>query len=79
MPNITNLTTTTALTTVENKTPNVTNLVKKLTIAQKLIKLKKKNTDHDHDKDNTTEEFDKLTAENFSARLAQAKVILLIS
>ena len=42
MPNITNLTTTTALTTAENKTPNVTNLVKKLTIAQKLMKLKKK-------------------------------------
>ena len=42
MANITNLTTTTALTTVENKTPNVTNLVKKLTIAQKLMKLKKK-------------------------------------
>ena len=30
------------LTAVENKTPNVNNLVKKLAITQKLVKLKKK-------------------------------------
>ena len=41
IPNITNLATTTALTTVKNKIPNVSNLVKKkLTITQKLVKLK---------------------------------------
>ena len=40
IPNITNLTTTTALTSVENKILNVSNLVKKLTITQKLVKLK---------------------------------------
>ena len=40
MPSITNLTTNTALTAVENKVPNVGNLVKKLTITQKLLKLK---------------------------------------
>ena len=39
-PNITNLPTTTALTAVENKIPNVSTLVKKLTITQKLGKLK---------------------------------------
>ena len=43
--------------------------------------LKKKN-DHDHDKCITTPEFNKLTATNFAARLAQAnlasKVIWLI-
>ena len=38
---ITNLATTTALTAVENKTPNVSNLVEKLTMTQKLIKLKR--------------------------------------
>ena len=40
---ITNLATTTALNAVENKIPNVSNLVKKkLTITQALLKLKKK-------------------------------------
>ena len=42
IPNFTNLTTTTALTTVENKIPNVRKVVRKLTITQKLMKLKKK-------------------------------------
>ena len=37
---ITNLATITALTAVENKIRNVSNLVKKVTIAQKLMKLK---------------------------------------
>ena len=41
IPNITDLATTAALTVVENKTPNVSNLVtKKLTVAQVLVKLK---------------------------------------
>ena len=40
MCSISNLATTSALTTVENKIPNVSNLVKK-TITQKLMKLKK--------------------------------------
>ena len=35
-----NVATTTILTTVENKLPNVSNLVKELTITQKLVKLK---------------------------------------
>ena len=39
---IINLATTTALTAVESKIPNVRNLVKTQTIRQKLIKLKKK-------------------------------------
>ena len=42
MPSITTLILTTALTTVENKTPDVSNLVKKQTITQKLVKLKGK-------------------------------------
>ena len=40
IPNNTNLGTTTALTAVENKIPSVINLVQKLTITQKLVKLK---------------------------------------
>ena len=47
---------------------------KKLAITQKLTKLKKI-TDHDHsNKDITTQEFNKLTSETISARLAQANL-----
>ena len=43
IPSITDLATTTALTAVENKVPNVSDLLKKkLTITQKLVKLKVK-------------------------------------
>ena len=52
----------TGLTAVENKIPDVSNLVKKLTITQQNI------TDHDHDKYITTPEFKKIAAENFAAR-----------
>ena len=41
IPNITNVATTSALTAVENEIPNVSNLLKKLTMAQKLVKLKR--------------------------------------
>ena len=40
IPKTTNLATTTALTTVEDKMPNSSDLVQKLTITQKLVKLK---------------------------------------
>ena len=40
IPYVTNLATTTVLNAVENKVPNVSNFVKKLTIIQKLVKLK---------------------------------------
>ena len=40
--NITNLAATTSHTAVGNKIPNVSILVKKLTITEKLVKLKKK-------------------------------------
>ena len=42
IPSITNLVTETALYAAENKVPSVSNLVKKLTITQKLMKLKTK-------------------------------------
>ena len=38
----------------------------------KVNKIEKKFTDHNHDKYITTPEFNKLTAENFVVRLAQA-------
>ena len=74
IPSITNLAANTALIAVGNKICTVSNLVKKLAIIQKLMKLKKKITDHNHDKYITTPEFNKLTTENFAARLAQANL-----
>ena len=66
IPDITNLATTTALTTVENKMPDVSNLVNKNDYNRKSSKIKK-NTDYNHDKYITTPEFNKSTAENFDA------------
>ena len=66
--NIINLATISALTAVENKIPS--NLVKEY--DTKISEIEKKITDHDHDKYITTPEFDKLTAENFATKLAQA-------
>ena len=74
MPNITNLATTTALTAVENKIPNVSNLVKKTDYNTKINEIEKKITDHDCDKYITTPEVNKLRAESFAARLQQAKL-----
>ena len=72
MPNITNLATTTALTAVESKVPNVSNLVKKTDYNPKISETENKiTTDHDHGKYIITQEFDKLTAKDFTARLAQ--------
>ena len=75
MSGITNLATTNALTAVENKKPNVSNLVQKKTdYNTKVNEIEKIITDHDHDKYITSPEFNKLTAENFAARLTQANV-----
>ena len=52
-----------------NNINTTSDLVKKLTTTQKL-----KITDHNYDKYITTQEFNKLTSENFAARLAQANL-----
>ena len=62
------------LTFVENKIPNFSNLVKKIDYNTKLMEIEKKITDHDQYKYITTPEFNKLTAENFAARLKQANL-----
>ena len=69
MPNITNLATTTALTAVENKIPSVSTLVEKDDYNTKTSKIENKITDHDHDKYIATQEFNRLTSENFTSRL----------
>ena len=75
IPSIKGLGTTSALTAAENKIPSISNLVKKIDYDTKVNEIVKKITDHNHDKYITTPEFNKLTAENFAARLAQASLI----
>ena len=75
---INNLATTTALTAVENKIPDFSNLVNKTDHNTKINEVEKKITDHNHDKYITTPEFNKLTAENFAARLTQANLVTTI-
>ena len=54
------------------QTTDTSNLVKKLTITQKTNEIEiKKINDHDHDRYIATEKFNKLTSENFAARLVQ--------
>ena len=73
--NITDLATTTALTAVEDKILNVSNLVKKADYNTKISEIENKiTTDHYHDKCVTTQEFNKLTSEYFTARLKQANL-----
>ena len=75
IPGITNLATTTALTGIENEMLNVSNLVKKTDYNTKIIEIQNKITaNYDHDKHVTTQEFDKLTSENFTAKLKQANL-----
>ena len=63
------------MTAVENKIPDVSNLVKKTDYETKISEIAKKVNDHDHDKYITTLDFNKLTTENFKARLAQANLV----
>ena len=44
-------------------------------MSQKLLKLKKKRTDHNHDKYISTPEFNTLAVSIFIARLAQANLV----
>ena len=49
--------------------------MKKTDYNTKVNEIEKKFTDYSHDKYVTTPQFNKLTAENFAARLAQASLI----
>ena len=62
------------MTAVENKIPDVNNLVKKAGYETKISDIGKKITDHDHDK-YITPEFNTMAANVFNARLVQADVI----
>ena len=73
IPDISNLATKTALTAVENKIPST--LVKKTHYNTKLTEVENKLNNHNHDKYIDTQEFNKLTADVFNARIAQANSI----
>ena len=75
IPDISNLATITALTNVENKIPSVSSFVKKTDYNTKVTEIENKLNDHNHDKYIDTSEFNKLAADVFNARLAQANLI----
>ena len=75
IPDISNLATKTALTTVENKIPSVSNLVKKTDYNTKVTEIENKLNNHNHNKYIDTSEFNKLAADVFNARIAQANLI----
>ena len=72
IPSISGLSTNAALTAVENKTPNINSLVKKIDYNTKITEIEKNLTDHNHDKYITTPEFNILTVSVSNARLGQA-------
>ena len=61
---VTGLANNAALTAVEYKLPDISNLVKKTDYNTKISKTESKVNDHNHDEYITTSEFNKLTAEN---------------
>ena len=63
------------MTAVENKIPDVSNLLKKIDYDTKISEVEKKVTDNDHDKYITTSAFNDLTVKSFAARLAQANLV----
>ena len=73
--NVSNLATKTVLTAVENKIPDASNLVKKTDYNTKVTEFENKLANHNHDKYIDTSELNKLVADIFNARIAQANLI----
>ena len=71
----TNLATTTALIVVDNKMPNVSKVFRKTDYNTKINEIENKvDTDHDHGKHITAQEFNELTSENVTAKLKQVSL-----
>ena len=68
-PDTSNLATKTALTTVENKIPSISNLVKKTHYNTKITDIENEVNNHDHDKYINTSDFNKLAADVFNGRI----------
>ena len=60
---------------LENKISSVSNLVKKTDYNTKVTEIESKLNNHNHDKYIDTPEFNKLAADVFNARLAQANLV----
>ena len=75
IPDISNLATKTALTTAENKIPSASNLVKKTDYNTKITDIENKLNNHNHGKYIDAPEFNKLAADFFNVRLAEANLI----
>ena len=63
------------MTAVEIKIHNISGLVTKTYYNTKISDIEKKITDHNHDRYITTPEFNRLTTEDFKARLSKANLI----
>ena len=76
IPNVIDFVKKAKLNELENKIPSFNNLVNKTDYKTKAREIKNKLTNHNHDKYIDTQEFNKLAADVFNARLiAQAKLI----
>ena len=75
MLDVSSLATKTGLTTIENKIPDVSNLVNKANYNTKITEIENKVNNHNYDKYIDTHEFNKLAADVFNARIAQANLI----
>ena len=67
IPSITNLAATAALTTVENKIPNVSDLIKKVDYSAKISEIENKYF--------TTFDYNKLTSNTLYAKIIQTKLV----
>ena len=63
------------MTTVENKIPSISGLVKKTDYNTKITDIENKLNNHNHDQYVATSEFNTLAADVFNARLTQANLI----
>ena len=75
MLDVSSLATKTGLTTIENKITDVSNLVNKANYNTKITEIENKLSNHNNDKYIDTQEFNKLAADVFNARIAQANLI----
>ena len=75
IPSISGLATKAAWTAVENKILDISSLVKETDYDTKITEIEKKLIDHNHDNYITIPDFYKLTAQNFTARLAHANLV----
>ena len=62
------------MTTIENKIPSISDLVKKTDYNTKSTDIENKLRNHNHDKYVATSEFNTLAVEVFNTRLAQANL-----